>query len=152
MKGTRKLPSIGINVPSWAQEFMTAVKQMLTPPAFPEGDKILVYNASTRLTDWVSLGSSITISDGTNGTVDVPVVINPPPFNDAEDDYPVGAVAFTTGINPQVLYGVGIWSAITGTINAETYQRNTEPGINFSGVVSAGSTITIKGGIITDIS
>ncbi len=117
MKGTRKLPDIGINVPAWAQDFMVAIKKMLTPPKFPEADKVLLYNSSTGLTDWVSLASNITVSSGSNPQVGVPpVTVNPPPFDDMEEDYPVGAVAFTTGVNPQVLYGVGTWSPITGAL------------------------------------
>lgn len=134
MKGTRRLPDIGINVPAWAQDFMVAIKKMLTPPTFPQADKVLLYNATTGLTDWVSLASNITVSSGSNPELATPpVTVNPPPFDDMEEDYPVGAVAFTTGINPSVLYGVGIWSAITGPVSSS---------ISISGSITAISLTT----------
>ncbi len=115
MKGTRRLPDIGLTTPAWAQDFLVAIKRMLTAPKFPEGDKVLLYNSSTGLTDWVSISSQFTLSDSANSELNVPNVNPPaPPFDDMEEDYPVGAVAWTTGLNPSTLYGVGIWSAITG--------------------------------------
>jgi len=161
MKGTRRLPIIGTDIPAWAQEFMTAVKTMLTAPAYPQTDKVLLYNHSTGITDWVSISSSLTVTDGQNSTISVPV--NPPPFDDMEEDYPVGAVALTMGQNPNTLYAVGVWSALTGTtvamdnvkilgnVDANAYKAKAVSGISFSGTIGVNSVLTIASGIIVGI-
>lgn len=62
MKGYSKFGNVGTDIPQWEQDFLTQIKRGLTPPTHPIADKILIYNKATGLTDWVSVGTAISLS------------------------------------------------------------------------------------------
>jgi hypothetical protein len=62
VKRTWKLPEVGTDGPMWVQRFATAVKNLLSPPPYPQDDRILLRRGAKATMEWVGLGTGLTIS------------------------------------------------------------------------------------------
>lgn len=117
MKGYSKFGEVGHDVPQWLQDLLIQFKKGLTPPPHPIGDKALLYNKTTGLVDWVSLGTAMSISStsvvlatGATASLAIDEVL--------DDVWPIGGVFISiNNVNPGnvSVLGFGTWSFL-GTL------------------------------------
>ncbi len=73
VKRTWKLPDVGTDGPMWIQRFATAVKHLLSPPPYPQDDRILVRQGDKATMEWLGFGTGLYVSSAgvVTTTVDI---------------------------------------------------------------------------------